>query len=167
MQETSPPAPAVRSAPQYRFQTDEFALSDSSLHWLRSRYNYKTLPYEAFDKFVFTRGREVNNWWMLFGFGVLMLGVAGLITVIIIDDLISNPYRVTINIDMIVALVIPLALGFFSLYNSLRNGDMLYAYQQRKRHRFPLRKIVREGHKDALVKYLKEHPHTRTKLRVG
>lgn len=156
----------VTPSKKYDFQTDEFGLSNDNLHWLRSGYNYKTIPYQRFDKFWLTRGREVNNWWLLFGFGIVMLGLMALIAVSIYYDLTDNPYITTINIDKIVALVIPFFLGVFSLYMSLRNSEMLYVYQGRKRHRFPLRKLVREGRGEEFVRYLKSHPDIRTKLRI-
>ena len=114
------------TAKKYAFETDEFALSDAHLHWLRSRYNYKTVAYRDIDSFLLTRGREVNNWWLLFGFGIALLALAVLVAFSIYYDLTDNPYITRINIDKIVALVIPLFLEGFSLYMSLRNGEMLY-----------------------------------------
>ena len=62
--------------------------------------------------------------------------------------------------------VVPLFLGGFSLYMSLRNGEMLYVYQRQKRYRFPLRRLVKEGRREDLVRYLKTHPPVRNKVKI-
>ena len=95
-----------------------------------------------------------------------MLGLTGLIAASIYYDLTDNPYITRIDIDKIVALVIPLFLGGFSLYMSLRNGELLYVYERNKCHRLPLRKLIKEDRRDELVRYLREHPQIRTKLHI-
>ena len=161
-----PASPIPSTTKKYALETDEFALSDTGLHWLRSRYNYKTISYQDLDEFRLTRGREVNNWWLLFGFGIALLILSALVAFIVYHDLTDNPYVTRVNIEMILALVIPLLLGGFSLYTSLRNGEMLYVYQGQKRYRFPLRKLVEGGQRDNLIRYLKAHSSVRGKLKV-
>jgi len=59
----------------YSFSTDEFGLSDTGIHLLRSGFNYETIPYQEITQVKIDRGRVLNNWFLIFllGAGLLLL----------------------------------------------------------------------------------------------
>lgn len=129
---------------KYRFETDEFGLSDEGVHLLRSRFNYETIAYEQISKVRFERSKVVNNWVL-----ILILGIASLVfsiyyTLILFD--VFNDDRISrVYVEEVAIPFLPGFLGSFMIYSALRTGTMMVVSYGRKTKRLPLEKLRKDG----------------------
>lgn len=57
---------------KYKFETNEFGLSEKAIHLLRNRYNYQTFEYKDIDEIEIGKGRLINNWIVIFVLGLVL-----------------------------------------------------------------------------------------------
>lgn len=151
---------------EFLFQTTEFAMSEYSFHFLRNRFNYKTIDSAEISEVILERGRQVNNWLI-----ILLVGI-GLVTISLYyslklfyymtDDSSSGP----IFIESFVIPVIPMFLGIYSLYISLKTGARLKViFNDNKSKHFPLAKEKKDGKIDSLIQTLKSSTSFHSKFK--
>lgn len=146
---------AKKNMPIYHFQTEEFGISDNGFHLLRSGFNYKIISFEEVTAIRIEKGKELDNWWLIFVFGAALtvFGVylaTGTIKILIKGDIALRQTR------MIFLLLIPVAGGYFA-YNSLRTGLLLkIECAGGKKYMFPIRDIVREQKLNEMRKFLNQ-----------
>lgn len=104
----------------YRFQTDEFGVSDSGLHFLRSGFNYRTIAFQDIKRIQFVKVKELHNWWAIFIIGASLIGFGVYLSIGTIKFLIEGNASPR-HARMILLLLIPVAGGYF-VYNSLQTG---------------------------------------------
>jgi hypothetical protein len=63
----------------YNFQTEEFGVSESGIHLLRSGFNYKTITLSEIDRIRIERAKEIHNWWLVFIIGSALIGFGGVL----------------------------------------------------------------------------------------
>jgi hypothetical protein len=128
---------------KYHFETEEFGISDESIHLLRSGYNYETIPYSNVQRVRVYRGKELNNWLIILLIG-LVVCISGIILTYRFADMIfeegGSPGRYR---GGVVALI-PFVGGFF-IYNSFRVGVMIQIDTLTKTKRFPLKTLRKAG----------------------
>ena len=57
----------------YTFESEQFALSNDAFHFLRSRYNYKTIVNEDIRSVAIYKGKAINNWLFMLSVGVALI----------------------------------------------------------------------------------------------
>jgi hypothetical protein len=144
----------------YTFETASFGLSDEGVHLLRSGYNYKTLPYPDIRKATLKRGVAIKNWLL-----VLLLGI-GLISFAVYQaahlyHLFMDPNTHTVFIQSIILPVLPLILGNYCFYVSLKRTTILKMKYRGGKTKLSLKTIVINNETEQLVAYLQEKLDTR------
>ena len=116
----------------YIFEADHFSISDTAIHLLRSRFNYKSYSFDDIDKIIVKKGRLVNNWIIVLFFGVFLIGFSCFYS--------FRFYQMFVNgeigrfyVEELVVPVIPFFLGLYSVYFSLRIGPVLKIVLKNKR----------------------------------
>ncbi len=106
----------------YNFYNDQFGLDEAGIHLLRSGYNYKSIRIDHIKSISIDRGRQVKNWLLLLVFG-LFLTALGLYTFlkIIYEYFFADNFN-HFYIQQFVFPVLPLLIGCFSIYQSLKMG---------------------------------------------
>ena len=74
----------------YNFETNEFAISDTGIHLLRDRYNYRTIRFSQIKQIVIEKGQETPNWIGAFIFGTAIIYAAIDLSIITIDGFMSG-----------------------------------------------------------------------------
>ena len=150
----------------YKFETDQLGISASGFHLLRNNFNYETIDFAAVDKISIETGRQVNNWMILFGFGVLLFssGMFWATKVIYEFFFADNIHR--FYVEQFVLPVLPIATGGFSIYISLKNGLVMIVSTRQRVKRFALEKLTRDLQTEELISFLREHDLTKNKLNI-
>lgn len=123
----------------YSFESNQFALSETGFHFLRSRFNYKTLNYSEIDKVEFKRWYSIKNWLVILILGVFSVSIAILWSVNIFfffEEGIG-----TIYIEELVAPLILLIFGLFFIYKSFHKTNTIHIYFDGKHDFFNLENI--------------------------
>jgi hypothetical protein len=149
----------------YTFETASFGLSDEGVHLLRSGYNYKTLPYTHIRKAILKKGVAIKNWLV-----VLVLGLALLFFAVYqaahLYHLFMDPEVHRVSIESIVLPVLPLALGNYCMYISLKRTTILKIKYHGGKAKLPLRELVNINEGEQLVAYLQGKLGTRFSIEV-
>src|SRR5688572_2660126 len=128
----------------YLFQSTEFAVSENGIHLLRSGFSYKTIRWHEVDSIRIRKGKELNNSWIIFLLGLILLTVGAYLTIRTVDILVhkENAER---YVKMLLFLLIPF-IGVYFVYNSMRTGIIMSVnYAAHKREMFPLSEIINQN----------------------
>jgi hypothetical protein len=138
----------------YQFQLEDFALSDSGVHLLRNRFNFKTIEYEEIKSATIEKATEIRNASL-----ILILGVSFVCFAFYqcrwITELFTNPQIYTISIEAIVLPVIPAFLGFYCIFIALKKGPVLKLEERNKKYKLRLRSVVKNNLLLEFEKYLR------------
>ncbi|MDO6392382.1 hypothetical protein Q4E40_19765 [Pontibacter sp. BT731] len=140
---------------KYRFCTEQFGISDSGIHLLRSRYNYKSVASADVTSVVIRRGKAIKNWLFLLLFGVACLGFSAYYTSIIYDFFYSEEGG-RIYIEEIVVPVIPAFAGIAAITVALRNTTIAIVQYRGGKLVLDLSDLVKSGEATSFVLYLNE-----------
>jgi len=137
----------------YAFETPEFGLDETGLHRLRSRFAFEQIPYSAMSRVEVTRGRSVQNWWLLLAFGLACLGV-GLWTAVSLYLFLTSPKpEGHVDVRAVATPIIPTVLGLVAIWQALQVEDILVVRYGRRRLVLPLSKL-KKGNVAELSYYL-------------
>lgn len=139
----------------YTFETPEFGLSDEGLHLLRSGYNYKTLAYHDIRKATLKRAAAVRNGLLVLALGMGMLAFAVYQAITVYESFL-DPNVHTISIESMVILVLPLLLGNYCIYVSLKKAPILLVRYQDGKAKLPLKTFVNTNQAYPLTSFLQE-----------
>jgi hypothetical protein len=140
----------------YKFESEYFAISDSSFHLLRSRFNFKTYKNNEVSQVILERGKLVNNWIVILTLGMSLISFS-LFFSYRLYYLLNTEQIPTIYIEEIVVPVIPFLFGIYCIYAALRSGPTIrVSFIDDKKKRFPLDKIEKNGNLDVLKNVLKD-----------
>ena len=146
----------------YKFETERFGLSDTGLHLLRGRYNYKTIAYAELDEIVLDKGHQVNNWFLSLIIGLAL--VAGSLFLACSAFLKHEWHAAYMGI---VLTTLPVFLGAYIIYFSLKIGFVLKIRINEKVSSFPIEQLKKQSQIGELVKYLEQNNLTRRLLSVN
>jgi hypothetical protein len=130
--------------PAYQFQTEDFALSPDGVHLLRNQFNFKTIAYKEIRQARIERSVEIRNAPVIFCIGILLVAFAFYQTRWVIW-LFNDPRTFHIDITSILLPIIPLLLGSYCLYVSVRKGPVLRLQEGTRVHKLRLRPAVKEN----------------------
>ncbi len=137
----------------YQFQSEDFALSDSGIHLLRNRFNFKTIPYEEIKNAAIEKTTEIKNAPIILVLGVLMVCFS-FYQCLWVVELFTNPQLHPISIEAIVLPIIPAFLGVYCMYIALKKGPVLTLEEGNKKHKLRLRSVVKNNLTLEFEKYL-------------
>ena len=140
---------------KYYFKTSEFGVSDNGLHLLRSGFNYKTISYLDIKRAGIVKGKELNNWLIIFLIGLVIL-LAGLFLTIRVIDLLMTDQVTRGRWRLGYLCLMPIGGGYF-IYQSFQTGLLLkLELTDNKTIKFPLKDIVKDGRLGEFEKLFKE-----------
>lgn len=139
----------------YTFETARFGLSDEGLHLLRSGHNYKTLAYPDIRKAILKKGVAIKNWLL-----VLLLGI-GLISFAVYQaahlyHLFMDPNTHKVYIESILLPVLPLILGNYCIYVSLKRTTILKVRYHGGKVKLPLGELFSTNEAIEVTAFLQE-----------
>jgi hypothetical protein len=141
---------------EYLFETKYFGLSDSGFHWLRDRFNYKTVSYQNIDKIEIGKGSAIQNRYFVLVIGIVLVCFASYYVIGLMRFFITPSYE-RININLVVLPVLPLLVGLYCIYVASKTAIVLKIYyNQSKSDSFPLAEIIKENKSDQLYGFLTE-----------
>ncbi|AHM59510.1 hypothetical protein D770_06235 [Flammeovirgaceae bacterium 311] len=148
---------------KYHFQTEKAGFSDQGLHLLRNRFNFKTIPYKAINSIEITQGWEVNNWLILLLLGLTLIVFAFIAALSVYLDYI-DPGVHRIHTERILMILLPILIGYFSIYSALQRGEVLWVSTNSNKLKLPLKALHKSGKREEFVQFLKNHVELRHKL---
>ena len=151
---------------EYLFETKDFGLSAEGIHFLRSRFNYKTIAYNEVRQISIEKGKEINNWLVVLIIGIGLIVFSVFYSVNLYFNFIDPNVHV-IYIEQIVTPVLPIILGFYCIFSSLKQGIILIiSISENKKVRFPLKDIIKGNRKAELIKFLAERLNIKFKNNI-
>lgn len=128
----------------YLFQSTKFAVSDNGIHLLRSGFNYKTIRWNEVDSIKIKKGKELNNSWIVFLLGLILLTVVAFLTIRTVDILMHEEHAEQ-YVKMLLFLLIAF-VGVYFVHNSMRTGIMMSVnYAAHKKEMFQLNEIIQQN----------------------
>jgi len=146
----------------YHFETSEFGISDTGIHYLRSRFNYKTVPYTEIHSVRIERGKDMNNWMIVLSLGIaaVAFGLYYLYRLYVFFFEISESR--TISLEQMIIPVIPLLVGGYCIYGATRNSIVIrFTDGQGKRDKLSLRELQKNNQLEEFLPILQQHLGTR------
>ena len=149
---------------KYQFETDLLGISKAGIHLLRNRFNYETIEYSLIDEIRIERGKQVRNWLLVLIIGLCLSGLGLFIAVkIIYEFFFADNFR-HFYVEEFVLPVLPIAVGFYAIYASLRSGYVLIIVKGSKRKRIPIEELNRKSEVEALKLFVLERMTKRLKF---
>jgi hypothetical protein len=139
----------------YKYETDQFGMSDKSIHLLRNRFNYKSIDFTDINSIKIQRGRDLKNWlW------VLLVG-CGLLSFVVYDvlhifNIFSDSRTYVIYIERLLIPLFPLVLGVYSVVISLRKSMVMIVQSGTKNYYFSLRSLTKANEYNGFKIAIKE-----------
>jgi hypothetical protein len=150
----------------YYFETDKFGVSDSGIHLLRSRYNYKTIEFKSVTEIYIRNGHQVNNWLL-----ALIIGIALVLAGIYAGWNVLYDYfwgtRYNFYIEEFVVPVLPLFVGTYCIVVALRKGLVMEIVSESGTLKLPLEKAYKKSGIKGLTDFLNTNESTRHKMRMS
>ena len=150
----------------YKFVTDQFGISDNGIHMLRSGFNYETIEFTKVQEISVTKGRQISNWVVALVFG-LMLTCAGLFVLyhVLYEYFIGTKVHV-FYVQQFAFPIIPLIIGTYTIFVSLRNGLILKISVDSKTKKLPIEKLSKKSQIDELIVFLNQNNLTKSKFKT-
>lgn len=152
---------------KYLFETNEFGLSKESFHLLRNRYNFKTYQTQEITSLLIEKGKQINNWILVFIIGLSLVAFSIYYSVNLFNFVMDDETRM-IYIEQFVIPLLPLLIGGYCLYESLRTGPVIrLELKDDKTKSFPLARVKKDNRMDLLMVVLKDSTDFGQKLVVN
>lgn len=151
----------------YDFQSEYFALSSEAIHLLRSGFNYETISNKDINEVSVERGRLVNNWLVILIIGCGLIGFSLFYTIKLYFMLNEGQIN-RIYIEEIVVPFLPLLMGIYCIYWSLKSGPTLkISLSNNKTKRFPLDKVLKENKIENLISTIRLNPILKNRVKIN
>ena len=150
----------------YYFETREFAFSDTGIHLLRSGFNYETIEFSQIHSLTIDRGKELNNWILIFLIGLALVSFSVYYSLRLLS-IIDNKDVDVIYIEEILIPLIPFMFGGYCLYSSTRNGPILRIKTiKNKADKFSLNELEKDNKLRPFQDFLREKLNTKVRINV-
>ena len=140
---------------KYEYELTDFALSDTGIHLLRNRFNYKTITFHDLERATIKRGSEIKNSVLSLIIGVAFLSFSILKGVSIYQDF-NDPTVHRIYIESILLPLFPALIGLYLIYACIRRGPILQVEQGSARYKLRLREIQKSNQAESIKLFLSE-----------
>lgn len=148
----------------YRFTTDQFGISESGIHLLRSGYNYKTITFTDTRSITIGKGRQISNWIFALLFGILLISSGLSVLFYACYALYLGKVRVFYPEQFAFA-AIPLFIGAYSLFMSLKKGAIIELSTDTGKTSFPIDELRKNGQLESLIYFLESNTLSSAKFR--
>ncbi|MBO9198754.1 MULTISPECIES: hypothetical protein [Niastella] len=143
--------PTARKNP-YLFKGERFGISEGRLHLLRNEFNYETIPMDSISAIEVRDGKDLKNWWWVLIVGLALIGYA-------LRDLyyiffLFGLWR--IDVERVLIIVLPMALGVYSIFIALRNTRVMIVKSTSKSYYLSLRELVKRQQFIEFVEYMEK-----------
>lgn len=142
---------------KYQFKTQEFGVVDNEFHLLRNGFNYKRIKFSEINLIEIERGKEVNNWIIIFLLGLILV-IPGIYVLINISRVfLYDDYTARQMWGILMLLFMPVVGGYF-IYSSLQMTTVLRIYYNGNlSKRFTLRALVKNGDIENFKRFIREN----------
>jgi uncharacterized membrane protein YqjE len=151
--------------PPYKFTTNEFGISETGIHLLRSNFNYKTIDLKDITLIEIKKGKLINNWMLIFLLGISLITFSLYcvfkLVIAFNDDSVRH-----IFIEQIILPVLPLLLGGFCVNASVRKGMIITIRTNGKDTSYPLEDLIKKNEYEDFINYLKSNKYLNSKLNI-
>jgi hypothetical protein len=151
----------------YLFETGDFGVSETGIHLLRNRFNYRTFEYDQIEELIVDRGHQASRWILSLAIGIFFLLAAFYFIFRMVDYRMNGEDVVHVPVEQVVIPILPLLLGTYGIYNALKTGYILKVAINGKTHSYPIEELKAKSQIGALIKYLGNNDRTKGKLRVN
>jgi hypothetical protein len=148
----------------YKFTTDQFGISESGIHLLRSGYNYKTIVFSEMESISIGRGKQISNWVVALAFGMLLVFVGLYVWIHAFHAYFFRDDVHVFYVEQFAFPVIPLIIGSYAIFVSLKNGATLRVTVNSKTMSFPVEKLRKWGQIDELITFFHNQELTKSKF---
>jgi hypothetical protein len=150
----------------YKFETNQFGISEAGIHLLRSRFNYETIAYKDIDEIRIERGRQVNNWVILLVLGWSFL-IAGSVFgyKLLYEFFLGNSVSV-FYFEQFLVPVIPIMLGVYMVGSSLKVGWNIKVITKDRSKSLSIEEIKKKTELNEFLNFLKGFDLTKNKIRI-
>jgi hypothetical protein len=139
----------------YHFQTQEFGMSATGIHLLRSGFNYRTIPFSEIKSIQIIKGKQLRHWWAILIVGLALFAVGASLSIYVIYTIMEGELTRYVA-RAITVLLIPVIGGYF-VYNALETGMILkIECINGRKERLPLKELERRKQLQPLTIHLKE-----------
>ncbi len=148
--------------PSYHFETPEFGISDTGIHYLRSRFNYKTVAYTDIHSARIEQGKDLNNWAIVLSIGIALAGFGLYYFYRLYIFFFEISEHRTIAPEQILLPVIPFLMGVYCIYSATRNSVVMrFTDAQGKPDKLSLRELQKNNQLEGFLSTLRPHLGTR------
>lgn len=137
----------------YKFETSHFGISEEGLHLLRNKFNYQTLSFQDIHSAAIKRGVESKNWLALLITGLVLLGLCAYCSYSTYQEF-TDPKTTIIYIESIVLPVLPLLLGIYCVYISLKKVHIIDVMHDKGTERLGLSELNKQERVGDFVNFL-------------
>ena len=149
----------------YKFTTSEFDISETGIHLLRSNFNYKTINFKDITLVEIKKGKLINNWILILVLGTVLIAFSLYCVFKLVIAFNTDSVR-HIFIEQIILPVLPLLLGGFCIYSSVRNGMIISIRNNGKDTSYPIEDIIKKNEYEDFIAYLKLNKDLNSKLNI-
>ncbi|SDC00097.1 hypothetical protein [Williamwhitmania taraxaci] len=140
---------------RYPYECDQFGVSGSGIHLLRSGYSYKTLDFTKVDFMVIKKGKELKQWMLVLLIALLLLAFVGLDMFWLWGEL-TNGLPGLIFVERLLIPFLPLVLGVYMLIIALRTTTIMQVSAEGKVFHLSLYPFVKRGSFGHFCRFVKE-----------
>jgi hypothetical protein len=126
----------------YHFQFEDFALSDSGIHLLRNKFNFKTIGYDEIKTATIERSTEIRNASLTLLIGILLTCFTFYQYRWLLGMLTDHQSHV-IYIESIVLPVIPAFLGIYCILIAVKKAPVLKLEAGKRKYKLRLRSVIK------------------------
>jgi hypothetical protein len=117
--------------------------------------SYEFMPLTSIRSINIRKGKDLKNWWWVLIIGLALAGY-GIFDILQIFGILNDEETHTIYVQRLVLPVIPLLLGLYSIYISMRNTQVMMVNTDKKKYRFSLRELVKKKEYNSFCKFLQQ-----------
>ena len=150
----------------YKFETDQFGISDTGIHLLRSGYNYDTIEFSKIDELFIAKGRQISNWTLALAFGLLLVSVGLYVLYHVLYEYFIGDRIHIFHVEQFAFPIIPLIIGTYTIYVALKIGLVLKAIIGNKTVNFPIDKLSKQSQIEEFIVFLNTNNLTKHKFKT-
>ena len=138
----------------YKFETDQFGISDNGIHLLRSRYNYETIKFSDLSEIRIEKGRQIANWFLTFMFGIALILIGFYVGYQVLHTWFFGEGYYYFHVNHFAFPILPIIVGSYSLFVSLKTGFVMTTLINGKTKKFPIDTLKKQNQIDEFVVFL-------------
>lgn len=141
---------------KYQFETDQLGVSETGFHLLRNRFNYETILFSEADEIRIEKGKQIKNWALVLIIGISLLGLGLFMGIKVVYEFFFADNFHDFYIEQFALPVLPITLGIYSIYSSLKSGFVLIIVREGKNKNLPLEDLNKNSKMDELKIFLSQ-----------